>query len=167
MRLFKKVGTKRKLSDSEKAELEKRAYELGFEVGYHKHSELGWVSERYAALESVAKDAGLLEIVSDNYKKGKEAGARDRERNMLLDLSKKEKNQRKRTSDPLYNIVSEEKDRIHVRSGFRPFQDDTEQFYSMLRHPDITDLPSMTEITRAVERPQMIDGFRLLLPKNE
>lgn len=165
MRLFKKVETKRKLSDSEKAELEKRAYDLGFEVGYHKHSELGWVSERYAALESVAKDAGLLEIVSENYKRGKEAGAKNRERNMKLGLSKKESDQGKHASGSLSNISSEEKDRIHVRSGFKSFQDDNEQLYGMLQHPGITDLPSLTEIPRAVERPQMINGFRLLLPK--
>lgn len=165
MRLFKKVETKIKLSESEKAELEKRAYDLGFEVGYHKHSELGWVSERYAALESVAKDAGLLEIVSDNYKRGKEAGAKNRERNMKLGLSQKEKDQGKHASGSLSNISSEEKDRVHVRSGFKSFHDDNEQLYSMLQHPGITDLPSMTEVPRAVERPQMINGFRLLFPK--
>ncbi len=165
MRLFKKMETKRKLSDSEKAELEKRAYDLGFDVGYYKHSELGWVSERYAALESVAKDAGLLEIVSDNYKRGKEAGAKNRERDMKLDLSKKTKDQGKHISGSLYDISSEEKDRIGLRSGFKSFQGDNEHLYGMLQHPDITDMPSLTEIPRAVERPQMINGFRLLVPK--
>ncbi len=165
MRFFKKVETKRNLSDSEKAELEKRAYDLGFEVGYHKHSELGWVSERYAALESVAKEAGLLELVSDNYRRGKETGAKNRERDMKLGLSNKEKDKGRNVSEALYGISSEEKDRIHLRSGFTSFQDNNEHLFSMLQHPSITELPSLTAMSRAVERPQMINGFRLLVPK--
>jgi len=159
------VEPKRKLSDSERAELEKRAYDLGFEVGYHKHSELGWVSERYTALESVAKEAGLLELVSENYKRGKETGTKSRERDMKLGLSKKEKNKGKHASDTFYAISSDEKDRIHLRSGFTAFEENKEHIYSILQHPSITEMPSVTEIPRAVERPQMINGFKLLVPK--
>jgi hypothetical protein len=84
---------------------------------------------------------------------------------MKLDLSKKAKNQGKHVSGSLYDISSEEKDRIGLRSGFKSFQGDNEHLYGMLQHPDITDMPSLTEIPRAVERPQMINGFRLLVPK--
>ncbi len=165
MRFFKKAETKRNLSDSEKAELEKRAYDLGLEVGYHKHSELGWVSERYTALESVAKEADLMELVSENYKKGKETGAKRRERDMKLGLSKKEKNKGKHASEALYDCYSQERDRIHLRSGFTSFQDSNVHPYSMLQHAGITEMPSVTEIPRAVERPQMINGFKQLVPK--
>lgn len=165
MRLFKREEAKRMLSDSEKSELEKRAYDLGFEVGYHKHSELGWVSERYAALESVAKEAGLLELVSENYKRGKETGTKNRERDMKLGLSKKTKEKERHSTEAFYDISSQEKDRIHLRSGFTSFQENNERLYGMLQHPNVTELPSLTEISKAVERPQMINGFRLLVPK--
>lgn len=165
MRLFKKAEAKRKLSDSEKAELEKRAYDLGFEVGYHKHSELGWVSERYAALESVAKEAGLLELVSENYRKGKETGTKNRERDMKLGLSKKAKEKERHATEALYEMSSQEKDRIHLGSGFTAFQENKEYQHIMLQHPSVTKLPSLTEMSRTVERPQMINGFRLLVPK--
>lgn len=165
MRLFKKGETKRKLSDSEKAELAKRAYELGFEVGYHKHSELGWVSERYSALESVAKDAGLLELVSENYRMGKEAGTKDRERDIKLGVSKKEQIRKKHAFEALSFIRSEEKDFIHLKSGFSSFQEKNENVMSMLQHPSVTDLPSLVEISRSLERPQMLNGFKLLIPK--
>lgn len=165
MRLFKKADAKRKLSDSEKAELEKRAYELGFEVGYHKHSELGWVSERYAALESVAKEAGLLELVSENYRKGKETGTKNRERDMKLSLSKKTKEKERHAAQALYDISSQEKNHLHLRSGFTTFQESNKYQHTMLRYPSVTELPSLTEMSGAVERPQMINGFRLLVPK--
>lgn len=165
MRLFKKAEATRKLSDSEKAELEKRAYDLGFEVGYHKHSELGWVSERYAALESVAKEAGLLELVSENYRKGKETGIKNREKDMKLGLSKKTKEKERHATEALYEMSSPEKDRLHLGSGFRACQENKEFQHIMLRYPSVTELPSLTEMSGAVERPQMISGFRLLVPK--
>lgn len=165
MRLFKKAEAKRKLSDSEKAELEKRACDLGFEVGYHKHSELGWVSERYAALESVAKEAGLLELVSDNYKKGKEIGIKNRERDMKLGLSKKAKERERHVSEDLSGISVEEKERIHLRPGFSSFQDNNEHLHNMFQYPIVTELPTLIEMSKAVERPQIINGFRLLVPK--
>ena len=55
VRFFSKKEEKTQLTDAEVAELTKNAYELGFGVGYHKHSELGWVSERYSMLEDLAK----------------------------------------------------------------------------------------------------------------
>lgn len=165
MRLFKKVKQKRKLSDSEKAELEKRAYDLGFEVGYHKHSELGWVSERYTVLESVSKEADLLELVSENYKKGKETGIKSRERDMKLGLSMKEKNKKKHASEVLHDLNSRERERLHLRSGFTSFQDKSTHSFSMLQPPKITEIPSATESSKAVERPQMIRGFKPLVPK--
>jgi len=113
----------------------------------------------------VAKEAGLLELVSENYKRGKETGTKSRERDMKLGLSKKEGNKGKHASEALYGLYSQERDRIHLRSGFTSFQNNNEHPYGMLQHAGITEMPSVTEIPRAVERPQMINGFKLLVPK--
>ncbi|MHC1566718.1 MAG: ATPase domain-containing protein [Candidatus Syntropharchaeia archaeon] len=62
-----------KKSDRRK-ELLKKIYRLGFEVGYHGHFEIGWVSERYRELLEEARKHGLEREAEDYYKKGRGMG---------------------------------------------------------------------------------------------
>ncbi len=89
--LFKKEdkGKKKTISESERSEIAKEAYKLGFEVGYHKHSELGWVTERFSHLDKFASERGLEEFVKAYYSRGRDDGVRSKERDIHSGLSKK------------------------------------------------------------------------------
>ncbi|RLG22339.1 hypothetical protein DRN72_02255 [Methanosarcinales archaeon] len=51
-----------------------QCYKLGFEVGYHGHSEIGWVGQRYASLLNIASRMGLENLAIEYYEKGKKDG---------------------------------------------------------------------------------------------
>ena len=50
-------------------ELIKRIYALGYDVGYHHHSEIGWVSDTYNALAGQTDDAELKNLLRQYYRK--------------------------------------------------------------------------------------------------
>jgi len=50
-------------------------YRLGFEVGYHGHSEIGWVSQRLTSLLRLAERLGLKKLAMQYYERGKKDGA--------------------------------------------------------------------------------------------
>ena len=59
-------------------ELIKRVYALGYDVGYHHHSEIGWVSDTYNALAGQADDVELKNLLRQYYRKGIEEGEKHR-----------------------------------------------------------------------------------------
>ncbi len=60
-------------------DLVKRAYILGYEVGYYRHQDsVGWVKKMLRRYEEEAEKAGILEEVTRAYKRGKIDGARKR-----------------------------------------------------------------------------------------
>jgi hypothetical protein len=70
-------------------ELIKRVYALGYDVGYHHHSEIGWVSDTYNALAGQTDDAELKNLLRQYYRKGKEDGEKRRKRDMHGRAAKK------------------------------------------------------------------------------
>lgn len=57
----------------------KRAYKLGFEVGYYGHYEsLGWIRRENAGIRKMAQDLGITLDVSTAYEKGKRRGSEQR-----------------------------------------------------------------------------------------
>ena len=60
-------------------DLIKRAYILGYEVGYYRHQEsVGWVKKTLRRYQEEAERAGILEQVLRAYKRGKIDGGRKR-----------------------------------------------------------------------------------------
>lgn len=163
VRFFTKKEEKTQLTDAEIAELSKSAYDLGFEVGYHKHSELGWVSERYSMLEGLAKEAGFGTLIKEKYARGKEEGVKAKERDMHAGLSKKEagkqRNQAKGEFDSLLSGGSER----HIESGFANFSY-KDNFAGMIQRPSLMNLPDTTSRTKAINRPSQLQGFKPMNP---
>lgn len=167
VRFFAKKEEKTQLTDSEIAELSKNAYDLGFEVGYHKHSELGWVSERYSMLEDLAKEAGLDNLVKEQYAKGKEGGIKAKERDLNAGLSKKEIEKKRNESKVDYNAFNQDHQERLIESGFRSSLVTVDHAFGMISQPSFMNLPESTSRTRALDRPSQLQGFKPLSPKNK
>lgn len=164
VRFFSKKEEKTQLTDAEITELSRNAYDLGYEVGYHKHSELGWVSERYSMLEDLAKEAGFLNLVKEKYTKGKEDGIKAKERDMSAGLSKKGAVQDRKESAAEYSLtVSIGSDKME--SGFHSSVQD-EHFASMILRPSLMNLPDSTSRTKAINQPSQLRGFKPLYPRS-
>jgi len=174
VKLFKKGETKKKraITDSEKSELIKRTYELGFEVGYHKHSELGRVTERYSIFNAFAREYGLEDVVRSNYLKGKEEGARSKERDIHGGLGKKQA--KKEMDKPKVSLhlsipvskKTDDKTEDKTKNSFRNHQTKDERNYSPTKQPTMIDLPQVTSLVTSIERPSQIEGFKPLYPKH-
>lgn len=162
--LFKKEDKKKTLSESERLELSRKTYELGFEVGYHKHSELGWVAESYSKLESFAGEHGLEELVSKVYSKGKEDGFQSKKRDMYTGLSREEVGDEGEYSSPSSYPMAPEKAEMLFESGFRSSHRN-ENTYAPIEKPTMTNLPEMTSMTEVIKGPTQLKGFEPLVPK--
>jgi hypothetical protein len=161
MDLFKKNKDKPTLAELKRAEVEKKAFELGFEVGYHKHSEIGWVNENILKLENQASSLGLGDIVSGKYVEGKTEGALAREKGLNIASSTfamKKDEEVALYEEPLF--------RKHVPedSGYTEYSGN-DTVFAPVERPELLETPSCTSLTRAVERPTNLDGFKPLIPK--
>lgn len=164
VRFFKKKEEQAQLTRSEVDELVKGAYNLGFEVGYHKHSEIGWVSEQYSMLEDLARESGLGKLVMQNYRDGKDYGARMREKDLNTSLSKKtseKQNERAAGFADLPEMIT----RTNIGSGYKGQRIKDDKTAGLIQQPAMTDLPSSTSRTKVIDRPTQIKGFKTLTPK--
>jgi len=167
VRFFTKKEEKAQLTDAEVAELSKSAYDLGFEVGYHKHSELGWVSERYSMLEDLSKEAGFDKLVKEKYTKGKEDGIKAKARDMHAGLSKKEaEKQRKESKGDYSSLILPGVSRKQIESGYGSSMLRDDSIAGMILQPSFMNLPESTSRTKVIDRPSQLKGFKPLYPKN-
>ncbi len=166
--LFKKEdkGKKKTISESEKSDLEKEAYKLGFEVGYHKHSEIGWVSERFSHLDKFAGERGLEEFVQVYYSRGRLDGVKSKERDIHSGLSKKGiEKEEERAEVSKESTAVHEKPEIAFEPGFKPTHTIDEHNYSPTQQPTMIDIPEVTSVTKSINRPTLVDGFKALKPR--
>ncbi|MEL4306416.1 hypothetical protein [Methanococcoides sp. LMO-2] len=163
MNLSRNNKDKPTLAELKRAEVEKKAFELGFEVGYHKHSEIGWVKESIVKLESQVSSLGLGDIVSDKYVQGKEEGSLAREKGLKI--------------APGTSVFKKEEPAVLVEPVFGKPEEKTsdehteyvknETVFAPVNRPELLDNPSCTSLTKAVERPTNLDGFKPLMPKKK
>lgn len=163
MALFRKGDSKKPLEGSERSVLFKKAYELGFEVGYRRHSELGWVSRSYSGLERLAREHGLEGMLDEHYSRGKGNGLHARKRDMQKGLCIEEKaaaHSRLSTGS-----LSSEKEEKTFNSGFRSSSQNVFcHIYAPIDKPKMTELPEMISLPQKVRVPGNIKGFRPLVP---
>ncbi|HJH30559.1 MAG TPA: hypothetical protein C5S51_12905 [Methanosarcinaceae archaeon] len=165
--LFKKEdkGKKKTISESEKSEVEKEAYKLGFEVGYHKHSEIGWVSERFSHLDKFASERGLEEFVKVHYERGRDDGVKSKERDIHTGLSKKGIEKEDERAEVSKERVVHEKPEQVFEPGFKGTRTIDDHNYSPTQQPTMTDIPQVTSVTKSISRPTLVDGFKPLKPR--
>ena len=165
VKIFKKKESKRELTEPQKQTLIKSSYELGFEVGYHKHSEIGWVKERFNSLYEFASQGDLGQSVRENYETGRSEGARNRERDMKAGLSKRVADKDKSLPDSSSALLPQSHNSSGIDNSFRKRETSQGGSPAPLERPQLTDLPENTSLTKAVERPSMLDGIKHLSPK--
>jgi len=160
MDLLKNSKNKLTLAELKKAELENKSYNLGLEVGYNKHSEIGWVKENLVKLENFSKSLGLGDVISAQYFYGKKEGALAREKGLKIDAFQKA-GQNEGTSVTIDLIAGPEKE---FDTGFRNHTSNDELFAPVGR-PKFLSSPECTSLTKAIDRPTNMDGFKPLRPK--
>ncbi|NPE30753.1 hypothetical protein HNV12_22930 [Methanococcoides sp. SA1] len=160
MDLLKNRKDKLTLAELKKAELEDKSYNLGLEVGYNKHSEIGWVNENLVKLKTFSENFGLGDVISAQYHYGKQEGAIAREKGLKIDaFQKAERNEG--TSVTIDLIPGPEKE---IDTGFRDNSSNDELFAPVDR-PKFLSTPECTSLTKALDRPTNMDGFKPLRPK--
>ena len=163
--LFKKNEKKKTINESERSEVAKEAYKLGFEVGYHKHSELGWVTERFSHLDKFASERGLHEFVHAYYDKGRVDGVKSKERDIHSGLSKKGIVKEEERAELSKERVINEKPETAFEPGFKPTRTIDDHNYSPTQQPTMMDIPQATSVTKSINRPTLVDGFKPLKPR--
>ncbi len=165
VRFFTKKEEKTQLTDAEVDELAQKSYDLGFEVGYHRHSELGWVSEQYSMLDGLAKEAGFNTLVKEKYTKGKEDGLKAKERDMSAGLSKKEAEKQRKDAKSSYDASLMTGINNSIESGYGSSLVSDDSMAGMILKPSLMNLPESTSRTKAIDKPSQLRGFKPLFPK--
>ncbi len=126
-------------------ELIKRMYTLGYNVGYHHHSEIGWVSDAYNTLAGPTDDARLKSLLRQYYIKGKDDGGKRRKHDVQgLAANKTGANKTSELSDD-YETTPQ------VSAA------DT-----LLQQPGVLSIPDNIMQTALIDLPMNLSGFRLI-----
>lgn len=136
---------------------------LGYEVGYYHHSEIGWVDKEYAKILAEAKKYQLEEEIRKIYALSKKKGARERGRAISKGLSKK----------ALSETRSTDKQKSFTASKIEKQQDSeedtiselTQRFLDIFVHndiPEVTSKPNVLERTPVVDHPSFLNSLQFL-----
>lgn len=158
--VYPKNKDKLTLAEVKRAELEKKAFDLGIEVGYNKHSEIGWVKENLIKLETLSKSLGLGDVITDHYLSGKQQGATAREKGLKLDALQKVE------QDPSSSVEVEPflKSKKEFDTG-RSDDVSNDLVFAPVDRPKFLGAPECTSLTKAIDRPTNLDGFKPLNPR--
>ncbi|MCD6207930.1 MAG: hypothetical protein J7J06_08090 [Methanosarcinales archaeon] len=135
--LFKKTKGPKPISDSLMSELVGEIHKLGHDVGYHRHTEVGWVSVEYGRLIETASIYGVEETIRRYYAQGKKEGAERRKHEHLTQGG---------------TVAVEEQALIPAVVRLSPA-------HRMIARPEATSAPQNIDRPKMVDRPKALDGF--------
>lgn len=136
--LFKKKGSVKPMDEALLKELVEKISRLGYEVGYHHHSEIGWVSSAYNDLMGRAAAYGVENTLREHYLQGKAGGAESRRHEYLTQGT----------------VATPEQTPLPIVTRLPPA-------YRMVEPPAMTAAPRSIERPKMVDRPKALDGFTL------
>jgi len=142
--LFKKTKGPKPISDSLMSELVSEIHKLGQDVGYNRHSEMGWVSDKYGKLIETASIYGVEVTLRRYYIQGKTEGAERRKHEYLTQGKTVAVEEQVPTPTAPTPTVA--------RSSPAPA-------YRMISLPEATSAPQSIERPKMVDRPKALDGF--------
>ncbi|HIE30808.1 MAG TPA: hypothetical protein EYP67_00280 [Methanosarcinales archaeon] len=140
--LFKKKRGLKPISESLRKKLLDEMYKLGYDVGYHHHSEIGWVVEAYNKPIASAAEYGIEDLLKEQYLKGKADGT-ERKRHESLAPTK---------------VTVTEPSPLPKVERLPPA-------YRMVAKPAATEAPRSIEQPQMVDRPKALDGFAPVRPE--
>jgi len=133
--------------EKEKAELIKKIYELGFEVGFKSHSEIGWVLREYDTLVEHARKLGI-NSPEGYYQDGKIKGKASRG---------KTSEAKEKKADVVKNVTFSE---IKNETG----EIEEYRFLLLQKKPGLNELPNLVKQTGHTEVPRLLEGFKPSIP---
>ncbi len=168
VKIFKRSGEKKVLPEDGRVQLADASRRLGFEVGYHRHSEIGWVQDKLNQIYKFADEYELRDFVKEHYNCGKEEGSRAKARDTKSGLSKeKAESEPENRSGVTIEKTKKESVTSNINSGYSSNDLVFSSSSEMIRQPGLVELPENIGITKAVERPSFLDGARNLTPKKK
>lgn len=133
------------------AELVDQIYQLGYEVGYNNHSEIGWVLRDKSRLLNEAQKQ-LISSPEDYYNEGKTKGKLSREKGIGG------------SGHTGKNIVTPTKVVSPDKNDSVDDKDARKRAYH-LPHNKISELPQMVKKIRVTEIPELLKGIKHLRRK--
>jgi len=118
----------------------RRVYALGFDVGYHHHSEVGWISNTYADLVNRVSAAAHRDLLRKYYEKGKIDGGIKRRRDMRAGSRE-----------------LDAKSRDSVAFDYET----TSSAVLLMQEPQILAMTSQIYLTTLLSQPTIISGFMM------
>ena len=127
---------------------------MGFEVGYFKHNEDGWVGRKYTEICDLSNKIGLDIDIEDYYQAAKNEGIEKRRYDVVKGLSGK--------SEP-----TEEKEKIKIGSSQSEIKSDKKsvsgkkpkctEFNSPVKKPEYNSKPGVLKRVKAMDLPELLD----------
>ncbi len=119
----------------------KRVYALGYDVGYHHHSEIGWISTAYTDLVSHVDETVQRDLLRQYYELGKKDGNERRKHDIWI---RSEKKVGSSTDSTLFDY-----DAASVINTF-------------LQQPQVLAMPGCITQTTLFDQPLFLRGFIVL-----
>ena len=148
----------------EEKKLIKEMYRLGYNVGYHKHLEMGRIIQRYNALVEKANKIGCENRAKSYYKRGKDAGGKKREKEITSGLGKSNFDKQK-DIEKFDKITTNDdiKDGCNSKDKVTP----KKYTYSPTKRPEAMSLPSSIERIETTELPSFLEPFHKSIKKEK
>jgi len=134
---FKRTKGPKPISDSLMSELVKKIHKLGYDVGYHRHTEVGWVSVEYGRLIETASIYGVDETLRRHYAQGKKEGTERRKHEHLTQGM---------------TVAAKE-------SASTPTVKRSSPAHRMITQPEAINKPQNIDRPKMVDRPKALDGL--------
>jgi hypothetical protein len=167
VKIFKKPGVKKTLPKDGKEQLADASRRLGFEVGYHRHSEIGWVQEKLTQIYKFADQYDLRDFVKEHYNNGKEEGSKTKDRDTKSGLSRGIATEEPEKPSNIQVEIIKNDYPVRIGSGYKEFNNELSGSSGMILQPGLVNLPDNIERTKAIERPAFLDGAKHLTPKKK
>ena len=142
-----------KIGHYNREELIEATYKLGFEVGYFKHNEDGWVGRKYTEICDLSNKIGLDIDIEDYYQAAKNEGIDKRRYDVVKGLSGKSESTEEKEKIKIGSSQSEIKPDIKSVSGKKP---KCTEFNSPVKKPEYNSKPGVLKRVKVMDLPELL-----------
>lgn len=148
-----KPGKSDKIGHYNREELIEAIYELGFEVGYFKHNEDGWVGRKYTEICDLSNKIRLDIDIKDYYQAAKNEGIKKRRYDVVKGLSGKSELTEEKEKIKIELSQSEIKSDKKLVSGKKP---KCTEFNSPVKKPEYNSKPGVLKRVKVMDLPELL-----------
>lgn len=148
-----KPGKSDKIGHYNREELIEAIYELGFEVGYFKHNEDGWVGRKYTEICDLSNKIRLDIDIKDYYQAAKNEGIKKRRYDVVKGLSGKSEPTDEKEKIKIGLSQSEIKSDKKLVSGKKP---KCTEFNSPVKKPEYNSKPGVLKRVKVMDLPELL-----------